>query len=250
MKLKGKVAIVTGSGRGIGREIALLLAKEGANVVVTSRTQEEIEKVVKEIKALKVKALGVKIDVSNFKEVNQLVEKTIKELGRIDILINNAGIFESSPLFQMTEEQWNRMIGVDLKGVFNCARAVINQMIKQRYGKIVNISSIAGTSLGFSGSTHYSAAKAGIIGFTQALAMEVAQYGINVNSIAPGIIGTSMTITALGKKGLEDFAKQIPLGRTGKPEDIAKLLVFLVSDDASYITGQVITVDGGLTIKP
>jgi 3-oxoacyl-[acyl-carrier protein] reductase len=250
MKLKGKVAIVTGSGRGIGREIALLLAKEGANVVVTSRTQEEIEKVVKEIKALKVKALGVKIDVSNFKEVNQLVEKTIKQFGRIDILVNNAGIADLVFFNQMTEEQWDKMMSIDLKGVFNCTRAVINQMIKQKYGKIVNISSVAGTALGFIGSTHYSAAKAGIIGFTQSLAMEVASYGINVNSIAPGIIETNMTINALGKKGLEEFAKQIPMGRTGKPEDIANLLVFLVSDDASYITGQVITVDGGLIIKP
>lgn len=250
MKLKGKVAIVTGSGRGIGKEIALALAREGANVVITSRTQEEIEKVVKEIKALKVKVLGVRTDVSNFKEMGQLVEKTIKEFGRVDILVNNAGIFESSPLSQMTEEQWNRMMAVDLKGVFNCTRAVINQMIKQKYGKIINISSIAGTALGFPGSTHYSAAKAGIIGFTQTLAMEVAQYGINVNSIAPGIIETNMTIGALGEKGLKEFAKEIPLGRTGKPEDISNLLVFLVSDDASYITGQVITVDGGLVIKP
>ncbi len=249
MKLKGKTAVVTGSGRGIGREVALSLAREGANVVVVSRNQKEIESVAKEIKALKVKALCVKTDVSSFKDVNLLVEKTMKEFGRIDILVNNAGIFESSLLSQMTEEQWDRMISVDLKGVFNCTRAVINHMIKQKYGKIVNISSIAGTALGFPGSTHYSSSKAGIIGFTQSLAMEVAQHGINVNSIAPGVIKTSMVMNALSEKELEVFSKHIPVGRIGKPEDIANTALFLASDDSAYITGQTITVDGGLVIK-
>ena len=249
MKLKNKVAIVTGSGQGIGREIALTLAKEGAKVVVSDVT-DKISEVVKEIEALGCKSLALKVDVSNSKDTEEMVKKTLKKFGRIDILVNNAGIFRTSILAEMKEEDWDKVIAIDLKGVFNCSKAVLQTMIKQKYGKIVNISSVAGTSLGFPGSTHYSAAKAGIIGFTHALSMEVAQFGINVNSVAPGIIETVMAKAALGgEKGLREFAKQIPLGRVGQPQDIANVVVFLASDDSSYITGQTITADGGLVIK-
>jgi len=248
MKLKDKVAIVTGAGRGIGKEIALTLAREGASVAVLGKS-ETVNETVKEITKMKGKAMVVIADVSNSKQVQQAVKSVVEKFGRIDILVNNAGIFRSSPLSQMNEKEWDEMMAVDLKGVFNCTRAVLPTMMKQKYGKIVNISSIAGTALGFPGSTHYSAAKAGIIGFSEALAMEVVQHGITVNSIAPGMINTDMLRQALGES-TEDFAKQVPMGRLGKPKDIADVVLFLVSDEASYITGQVITVDGGLIIKP
>jgi 3-oxoacyl-[acyl-carrier protein] reductase len=248
MKLKGRVALVTGAGRGIGKEIALTLAREGASVVVLGRS-ETVNETVNEIRKMKGKAMAVIADVSNFKQMQDVANIVIKKFGRIDILVNNAGIFRSSPIAQMKEEDWDEMMAVDLKGVFNCTRAVLPGMIKQKYGKIVNISSIAGTALGFSGSTHYSAAKAGIIGFSEALAMEVAQYGINVNSVAPGTIETDMLKEAMGEAA-KDFAKQVPIGRLGKPKDVAETVLFLVSDEASYITGQLIVVDGGLVIKP
>jgi 3-oxoacyl-[acyl-carrier protein] reductase len=248
MKLKDKVAIVTGSGQGIGKETALALAKEGCKVVVSDVT-DKINEVTKEIEALGSEALAVKVDVSSPKDTEEMAKKTIEKFGRIDILVNNAGIFRAAPFAEMKEEDWDKIIAVDLKGVYNCTRAVIGSMIKQKSGKIISISSVAGTAIGFPGSTHYSAAKAGIIGFTMALAMEVAKFGINANSIAPGVIETPMSKTALGEEGLREFAKGIPIGRAGQPIDIANTVVFLASDDASYITGQVLTVDGGLVIK-
>ena len=248
MRLKGKVAIVTGAGRGIGKEIALTLAREGASVAIFGRS-ETAEETANEIAKVGGKAIAVVVDVSNYKQVQKAVETTLKKFGRIDILVNNAGIYRSSPLVNMKEEEWDEVMSVDLKGVFNCTRNVLPTMVKQKYGKIINISSVAGTALGSPGLTHYSAAKAGIIGFTEALAMEVAEFGINVNSVAPGVIETDMIKEAMGK-GAQDFAKQIPLGRLGKPRDIAEMVLFLVSDEASYITGQIITVDGGLIIKP
>jgi 3-oxoacyl-[acyl-carrier protein] reductase len=248
MRLKGRIAIVTGAGRGIGKEISLTLAREGATVVALGKS-ETVNETVKEITRMKGKAVAVMADVSNHKQIQDAIKKVIEKFGRVDILVNNAGIFRSSPLTQMKEEDWDEMMNVDLKGVFNCTKAVLPTMIKQKYGKIVNISSIAGTALGFTGSTHYSAAKAGIIGFSEALAMEVAQFGITVNSVAPGTIETDMLKEAMGERA-KDFAKQVPMGRLGKPKDIANAVLFLVSDDSSYITGQLIVVDGGLIIKP
>jgi len=248
MKLKGRVAIITGAGRGIGKEIAMTLASEGASVAVLGRS-ETAKETAQEITKMKGNAIAVVADVSDSKQVQEAVKNVLKKFGRIDILVNNAGIYRSSFLAQMKEEEWDEVMSVDLKGVFNCTKAVLPAMMKQKYGKIVNISSIAGTSLGFTGSTHYSAAKAGIIGFTQALAMEIAQFGINVNSVAPGAIETNMLKDAMGEAA-QDFAKQVPLGRLGKPKDIANTVLFLVSDDASYITGQIIIVDGGLVVKP
>ena len=246
-KLQGRVAIVTGAGQGIGRAIALALAREGAKVVVSDIT-DLIFEVAKEVEALGSEALPVKCDVSNPNDVNNMVKATIEKFSRIDILVNNAGIYPFKPFVEMTEQDWDKVLDINLKGTFNCTRAVVPKMIEQRYGKIINISSIAGSVVGFPQLAHYSASKAGIVGFTRALALEIAPYGVNVNAIAPGPIETPGT-KVLGKETLESFQKMIPLGRMGKPEDIASLVVFLASDDSSFITGQCIVCDGGYTLQ-
>ena len=248
MKLKNKVAIITGAGQGIGREIALSLAKEGANVVVSDIT-DKINDVVKKIEALGSQALAIKTDVSNIKETEGMAKKTVKKFGRIDILVNNAGIFPIKSLLEMKEEDWDKVLNVNLKGVFNCTKAVIPTMTKQKYGKIINITSIAGVKLGYVGLTHYSASKAGIAGFTKAAALELAPYEINVNAIAPGFIETPGTKATSSEEDINQFAQAVPLKRVGKPIDIANLVVFLASDESNYITGECIVVDGGLTIQ-
>jgi len=248
MKLKNKVAIVTGAGQGIGREIALSLAKEGAIVVVSDITNK-INDVVKEIENLGHQALSIKADVSNSKETEEMAKKTVKKFGRIDILVNNAGIFPIKSLLEMKEDDWNKVLNVNLKGVFNCTKAVIPTMIKQKYGKIINIASIAGVKLGYVGLTHYCASKAGIAGFTKAAALELAPYKINVNIIAPGFIETPGIKATSSEGDIKQFTQAVPLKRVGKPMDIANLAVFLASDESSYITGECIVVDGGLTIQ-
>jgi len=249
MKLKNKVAIVTGAGQGIGREIALTLAKEGAKVVVTDIT-DKIHDVVKEIESSGSQGLGIKVDVSKRNQTEAMVKKTLQKFGRIDILVNNAGIYPFKSLLEMKEEDWDHVLDVNLKGVFNCAKAVLPAMTKQKYGKIINITSIAGTKVGFLNLVHYSASKAGILGFTKSAALELAQYNINVNAIAPGAIDTPGTSTTMGeRKQFEKFAKIIPAKRIGKPIDIANLVSFLASDESSYITGECIVVDGGFTIQ-
>ena len=247
MRLKDKVAVITGAGQGIGKEIALAFAREGAKVVVTDITGKEKE-VAEEIKKMGREAIALRVDVSKMEDTNKMAEEALKAFGRIDILVNNAGIYPFKPFVEMTESDWDKVINVNLKGTFNCTKAVVETMIKQKYGKIINITSIAGTVVGFPQLTHYCASKAGITGFTRALALELAPYGINVNAIAPGPIETPGTMT-LGKEAYENFKKVIPIGRWGKPEDIANLAVFLASDESSNITGQVIVSDGGYTVQ-
>jgi 3-oxoacyl-[acyl-carrier protein] reductase len=248
MRLKNKVAVVTGSGQGIGREIALTLAKEGAKVVVSDIT-DMINDVVKEIEKIGSQALAIKTDVSKRKETEELAKKAIQKFGRIDILVNNAGIYPFKSFLEMEEEDWDRVLNINLKGTFNCTKAILPTMVKQNYGKIVNIASIAGTRVGYLNLVHYSASKGGILGFTKSSALEFAQYGINVNAIAPGAIDTPGTRSGMSQEAREQFEKTIPAKRMGRPIDIANLVAFLASDESSYITGECIVVDGGLTIQ-
>lgn len=245
--LKDKVAIVTGAGQGIGREIALSLAKNGAKVVVTDIT-DKIFEVANEIEVMGSKGLAVKCDVAKREEVENVVEKAIEQFGSIDILVNNAGIYPIKPFVDMTEQDWDRVINVNLKGVFNCTKAVLPKMIKRKHGKIVNISSISGSVVGFPNLVHYSASKAGIVGFTRTLALEVAQHGINVNAVAPGPIETPGT-QSLGEEMYEQTRAAIPVGRWGRPIDIADLVLFLAGKESSFITGQCIVADGGYTLQ-
>ncbi len=245
MSEEKKVALITGATRGIGREIALTLAEEGYNIALNYRkANEELEKLRKEIEEKGVKCLAVCGDVSNFEEVEKFVKEIISEFGRIDVLVNNAGITKDMLLMRMKKEDFESVVDVNLVGTFNVTKNVISYMMKARSGRIVNISSVVGIS-GNAGQTNYSASKAGIIGFTKSLAKEVASRNINVNAVAPGFIETNMT-EVLKEEIKEEIAKSIPLKRMGKAKDVANLVKFLVSEDSSYITGQVINVDGGM----
>lgn len=243
MKLKDKIGIVTGGANGIGRAIALGLAKEGAGVVVADIDSDQANRVVDEIKALGCKGMAIKTDVTRFNEATSMAKTVLDEFKKIDLLINNAGgsAREKASLFcESTEDVWDYVLRINLKGTFNCTRAVIEHMMKRRYGKIINISSDTGL-VGYSGFVDYSTAKAGIIGFTHALAKEVASYGINVNAVAPGPTATRTMLTSLpGDK----FKQRTGLGRLAKPEEIAAMVVFLTSEDAEFISGQVFPVCG------
>jgi 3-oxoacyl-[acyl-carrier protein] reductase len=246
MKLKNKTAIVTGAGRGIGRGIAIALAKEGCDLVVSDINQEDCEKVAEEIKKLGVKSLAVKCDVSNKKEVEELFKETTKEFGKLDILVNNAGIFPFVPFKDMQEADWDKVLNVNLKSVFLCSQEAAKIMTEG--GRIINISSIA-SFIGFEGLVHYCASKGAINSMIRALALELAPQKITVNAVAPGAIETP----GASKGSTEETKKQtiaaIPLARMGKPEDIANAVLFLASDESSYITGQTIIVDGGWTLR-
>lgn len=247
MCLKGKNAIITGASRGIGRMIALSFAKAGANVIINySSNEKAAQDVAKEAMFYGVKAEVIKADVSNFLEAENLVEKVLNKFDSIDILVNNAGITKDNLLLRMSEDDFDKVLNINLKGAFNFTKAVSKAMIKQRRGKIINISSIVGI-IGNSGQSNYAAAKAGMIGFTKSIAKELGSRGINVNAIAPGFIETDMT-EVLSDKIREQFLNSIPLKRAGKAEDVANTAVFLASEYSDYITGQVINIDGGMVM--
>jgi len=246
-ELKGKKALVTGASRGIGRGIALALAKQGADVAVNYRSNaEEAEKVVAEIKAMGRDSFSVQADVSNKASVAKMFEEIKGKWGKLDILVNNAGIVQFAPFEELTEEQWDAVLDTNLKGQFLCGQQAVKLM--EQGGRIINIASIAsgGVGVGFSRLSHYTASKGGVVALTENMALDLAKKGINVNAIAPGVIETNMTKEMLGdettKRGL---MARIPKGRVGKPEDVAAAAAFLASDEADYITGSVIYVDGG-----
>ena len=247
MRLKNKVALVTGGGRGIGRAISLALAQEGAKVCINYfHNKDTAEDVVKQVKENGGEAISHKADISKLEAVNRMVGAINKQFGRIDILVNNAGLNIDKYLMIMNEEEWDKVIDVNLKGTFNCSKAVSRVMIGQRSGNIINISSVSAIS-GTAGQTNYSAAKGGMISFTKSLARELAPFDIRVNALAPGLIETEM-VKKMPKEMLDRILEITPLKRVGKPEEVAKAVIFLVSEEAGYITGQVIRVDGGLAM--
>jgi acetoin reductase-like protein len=259
MRLRNKVAIVTGAGTGIGHAIALALAKEGANVVIGDIKENSARTTATEIEAMRRKTLAVKCDVRSSSEVENMVQKTLEKFGKINILVNNAGVSTMALVVDMTEEEWDFNLDVNAKGAFLCSRAVARQMIKQgEGGKIINLGSIAGKS-GEQYYAHYNASKAAVIAFTASLARELAPYKINVNAVCPGSVQTSMQLRELkwgaNLRGMpEEEIKEwmvavTPLGRLEQPEDVAKLVVFLASEEADFITGQAINVDGGIMTR-
>ncbi|GAA3406739.1 3-oxoacyl-[acyl-carrier-protein] reductase [Paenibacillus hodogayensis] len=243
--LEGKVALVTGASRGIGRAIAIVLAEAGADVVVNyAGSEQAAEEVVRHIEGLGRRSFKVKADVASAAEVDEMVKQTLDRFGKIDIMVNNAGITRDNLIMRMKEDEFDQVIATNLKGVFNCIKAVTRPMMKQRSGKIINISSVVGV-LGNAGQANYVAAKAGVIGLTKSAARELASRNIAVNAVAPGFIETDMT-DKLTAETREQMLQQIPFARLGQPEDIARVVRFLASDDSSYMTGQTIHVDGGM----
>jgi 3-oxoacyl-[acyl-carrier protein] reductase len=245
--LKGKVALVTGASRGIGRAIALELARLGANVAVNyAGSEAKAKEVVEEIKAMGREAIAVQANVADSESVNNMVKEVLTTFGELHILVNNAGITRDNLIMRMKEEEWDEVINTNLKGVFNCTKAVTRQMMKQRYGRIINIASIVGVS-GNAGQANYVAAKAGVIGLTKTTAKELASRNITVNAVAPGFITTDMT-DQLTDEVRQEMLKQIPLARFGEPKDVASVVGFLASDASSYMTGQTLHVDGGMVM--
>lgn len=244
MILKDKIALVTGAAQGIGKAIALRLANSGADLAVVDMNLEKAEETAKEIEKLGRRAIALKANVASLQEAEAMMDETVTRLGAIHILVNNAGITRDALILRMKEEDWDAVISVNLKGVFNCTKAAVKYMSKQRYGRIVNIASIVG-EMGNAGQANYSASKAGVIALAKTIAREFATRNITCNAIAPGFIETAMT-EALSEKVREELAKQIPMGRLGAPEDVAEAVVFLVSDAAGYITGHVLNINGGM----
>jgi 3-oxoacyl-[acyl-carrier protein] reductase len=246
MDFKDKVVIVTGAAQGIGKVISLKFAGYGAKVVVSDINESAGNQVVDEIMKKKTDAIMIVADVSKSEDANRIIEKAMEHFGKIDILVNNAGITRDNLLMRMSEEEWDSVLAVNLKGCFNCIRAVTKPLIKQRSGKIINIASVVG-QMGNIGQANYSASKAGVIGLTKTVAKELAARNINVNAIAPGFIATDMT-DKLSEQVKEKLLSLIPLNRLGKAEDVANMVLFLASDKAEYITGQVFNVDGGMVM--
>jgi 2-hydroxycyclohexanecarboxyl-CoA dehydrogenase len=246
MGLPGRTAIVTGGASGIGRATALRLARDGADVAILDVDVANAERVAREIVAVGRRALAVEADVSSVASVTAATERVRGELGRVRVLVNGAGIASFVPLLQMTEAEWDRLVAVHLKGTFNCTRAVLTDMTAARWGRVVSIASVAGLNGGGPGLAHYAAAKAGIIGFTKAVALEMAGFGITLNAIAPGLIDTPL----LDRSGMpcevrQRIVQQMPVGRIGAPDDIAAACAYLASEDASFVTGQVLSPNGG-----
>lgn len=246
--LKNKVALVTGARRGIGKGIALVLAKAGAKVIVTDIDEKECQVVLKEIEKLGSQCLAKKVDVTNKKEIEEAVKAAIDKFGKLDILVNNAGICPFKPFLELTEEDWDKVLDVNLKGYFLCSQAAAREMAKQKWGRIINIASVAmgQMGVGMANIVHYVASKGGVAGMTEALAVELAPYGINVNAVSPGLIETKMAEPVISDPAArEAILKRVPKGRTGQPKDIAQAVVFLASEEADYVTGAILVVDGG-----
>ncbi len=247
MKFEGKTAVVTGGSRGIGRAVCLELAEGGANVVLCYAGNEAAaQETAQAVEALGAKALAVRCDVSDAVQVDALVKSAVEAFGRIDILVNNAGITRDNLLMRMSEADFDAVVAANLKGAFLCMKAASRLMLKQRYGRIVNLSSVVGLR-GNAGQVNYAASKAGVIGMTKSLAKELASRGVTVNAVAPGFIETDMT-AALSEAARSAAQGSIPMGRLGGPEDVARAVGFLASDDAAYVTGQVLAVDGGMAM--
>ena len=246
MKLKDKVALVTGGARGIGQAIAMTFAREGADIVVADVNLEVAQKTASEIEALGRKALALEMDVTDYTKVEEGVNKILDKFGKVDILVNNAGITKDNLILRMSQSEWDAVINVNLKGTFNCIKAVSRPMIKQRSGKIVSIASIIGL-MGNAGQANYAASKAGIIALTKTVAKELASRNVFANAVAPGFIQTEMT-AKLPEAVKAKMLEAIPLAKLGTPQDVANVCLFLASAEADYITGQVITVDGGMVM--
>jgi len=246
MNLSDRVAIVTGSGQGIGREIALTLAEHGARVVVSDINETTAGNVASEIVSKNRRSLAVACDITAQEDVNGLVKQTISDFGQVDILVNNAGITRDTLLMRMSGVEWDQVLTTNLKGAFLCTQAVVRHMLKQRWGRIINIASVVGL-IGNAGQANYAAAKAGLIGLTKSTAREVASRGVTANAVAPGFIDTEMTKN-LSDNAKQEFLRQIPLGYPGLPRDVANAVLFLASEEARYITGHVLNVDGGMVM--
>ena len=246
--LKNKVAVVTGARRGMGRTHALTLAKAGAKVVVSDISAEDCQKVVEEIANVGGEAMAIKCDISKKSEVDKMIADTVKKFGKIDILVNNAGIAQFKPFLELTEEEWDKTIDVNLKGYFLCSQAAAREMAKQKSGVIINIASIAmgQVGVGFLNLAHYCASKGGIVGLTEELALELAPHNIRINAIAPGVIETPMVDPLKSSKEVMDATlARVPMRRMGQPQDISNAVLFLASDESSYMTGSTVVVDGG-----